>query len=75
MPKVYRIAIHHRAASDQTVDVMPLALRCGLLGYAPLPEGAVQPDVADSQICAFPDDLSGYIRVSHNHHGFDRFGD
>jgi hypothetical protein len=75
MPKIHRLAIHHRAASEQTVDVMSLALRCGLLGYAPLPEGAMQPDVADTEVCALPNDLRGYVRVSHNHHGFDRFRD
>ncbi len=73
MPEVHRLAIHHRATSDQTVDVMPLALSLGLPRYAPLPEGAVQPYVADSKVCAFPDDLRGYVWVSHNHHGFDRF--
>jgi len=72
MSKIHRLAIHHRAASDQAVDVMPLALRYGLLGYAPLPEGAVQPYVADSEVRAFPDDLRGHVRVSHDHHGFDR---
>lgn len=73
MPKIHRLAIHHRAASDQTVDVMSLALSYGLFGYASLPEGTVQPYVADSKVCAFPDDLRGYFRMSHNHHGFDRF--
>jgi hypothetical protein len=43
MPKIHRLAIHHRAASDQTVDVMSLALIYGLFGYAPLPEGTVKP--------------------------------
>ena len=73
MPKIHRLAIHHGAASDQAVDVMSLALRYGLFGYAPLPEGTVQPYVADSKACAFPYDLRGCVRVSHNHHGFDRF--
>ncbi len=54
---------------------MPFALRYGLLGYAPLSEGAVQPYVADSKVCAFPNDLRGYSRVSHNHHSFDWFRD
>ena len=54
---------------------MSLALRCGLFGYAPLPEGTVQPYEADSKVCAFPDDLRGYIRVSHYHYGLDRFRD
>lgn len=72
MPKIHRLAIHHRAASDQKVDVMSLALSYGLFGYAPLPEGTVQPYVADYQVCAFPDDLRGYVWVSHNHHSFDR---
>jgi hypothetical protein len=75
MPKIHRLAIHHRAASDQTVDVMSLALRYGLFGYAPLPERAVQPYVTDSEVCAFPDDLRGHVRVSHYHHGFDRLRD
>ena len=75
MPKIHWLAIHHRAASDQTVDVMPFAFRYGLVGYATLPEGAVQPYVADSEVCAFPDDLRGHVRVSHDHHGFDRFRD
>jgi len=75
MPKIHRLAIHHRAASDQTIDVMPLALRYGLLGYTPLPEGTVHPYVADSEVCAFPDDLRGHIWMSHNHHCFDRFRD
>ena len=75
MPKIHRLAIHHRAASDQTVDVTPLALSYGLFGYAPLPEGTVQPYVANSKVCAFPDDLRGYIRVSHYHYGLDRFRD
>jgi len=71
MPKIHGLAIHHRATSDQAVDIMPLALLCGILGYAPLSEGAVQPYVADSKVCAFPNDLRGYIRVSHNHHSLD----
>ena len=75
MPKIHRLAIHHRAASDQAIDILPLALRCGFFRHAPLPEGAVQPDVADSQVCAFPDDLRGYLRMSHNHHGFDLLRD
>jgi hypothetical protein len=75
MPKIHRLAIHHRAASDQTVDVVPLALSYGLFGYAPLPEGPVQPYVADSKVCAFPGDLCGHVRVSHDHHSFDRFRD
>jgi len=75
MPKIHRLAIHHRAASDQTVDVMPLAFSYSLFGYAPLSEGAVQPYVADSEVRAFPDDLHGHVRVSHDHHGFDRLRD
>jgi len=75
MPKIHRLAIHHRAASDQTVDVVPLALSYGLFGYAPLPEGTVQPYVVDSKVCAFPGDLRGHVRVSHNHHSFDLFRD
>ena len=71
MSEIHRLAIHHRAASDQTVHVMPLTLCHGLLGYAPLPERAVQPYVSDSEVSAFPDDLQGHVRVSHNHHGFD----
>ena len=72
MSEIHRLAIHHRAASDQTVHVMPLTLCHGLLGYAPLPERAVQPYVADSEVSALPDYLQGHVRVSHNHHGFDR---
>ena len=71
MSEIHRLAIHHRAASDQTVHVMPLTLCHGLLGYAPLPERAVQPYVADSEVSALPDYLQGHVRVSHNHHGFD----
>lgn len=52
---------------------MPFAFRNGLFGYAPLTKGAVQPYVADSEVCAFPDDLHGHVRVGHNHHGFDLF--
>jgi hypothetical protein len=73
MSKIHRLAIHHWAASDQTVDIMPLALRYGIFRYAPLPEGAVQPHVADPKVCALTYDLRGYIRVSHDHHGFDWF--
>ena len=73
MHKIHRLAIHHRTASDQTVDVMPFAFRNGLLGYAPLPERAVQPYVAYSEVCAFPDDLRGHVWMGHNHHGFDLF--
>jgi hypothetical protein len=51
---------------------MSLALSYGRFGYAPLSEGAVQPYVADSEVRAFPDYLRGYIRVSNDHHGFDR---
>jgi hypothetical protein len=72
MPKIHRLAIHHRAASDQAVDIVSLALCYGLLRYAPLSEGAVQPYVADTKVRAFPDDLRGHVRVSNNHHGFDR---
>jgi hypothetical protein len=72
MPKIHRLAIHHRAASDQAVDIMSLALSYGRFGYAPLSEGAVQPYVAGSEVRAFPDYLRGYIRVSNDHHGFDR---
>src|SRR5215813_10200749 len=75
MPKIHRLAIHHRTASDQTIYVMPLALSYGLLGYAPLPEGSVHPYVADSKVRAFPDDFRGHGWVSHYHHGFNRFGD
>src|SRR5262249_39597735 len=38
MPKIHRLAIHHLAASDQTVDVMSVALNYGLFGYTPLPD-------------------------------------
>ena len=72
MPKIHRLAIHHWAASDQAVDIVSLALRYGLLLYAPLSEGSVQPYVADSEVRTFPDHLRGYIRVSNDHHGFDR---
>jgi hypothetical protein len=72
MPKIHRLAIHHRAASDQTIDVVSLTFSYGLFGYASLAEGAVQPYVADSEVRAFPNDLRGHIRVSHDHHGFDR---
>jgi hypothetical protein len=72
MPKIHRLAIHHRAASDQAIDIVSLALRYGLLRYAPLSEGAVQPYVVDTKVRAFPDDLRGHVRVSNNHHGFDR---
>jgi hypothetical protein len=75
MPKIHRPAIHHRTTSDQTADVMPLALRNGLLRYAPLTEGAVQPYVVDSEVYAFSDDLRGHVRMGHNHHGFDRYRD
>ena len=72
VPKIHRLAIHHRAASDQTVNVMSLAFSYGLFRYAPLSEGAVQPYVADSEVSAFPDDLRGHVRMCHDHHGFDR---
>jgi hypothetical protein len=72
MPKIHRLAIHHRAASDQTIDVVSLAFSYGLFGHAPLSEGAVQPYVMDSEVCAFPDYLRGCFRVSNDHHGFDR---
>ena len=75
MPKIHRLAIHHRAASDQTIDVVSFAFSYGILGYAPLSEGAVQPYVLDSEVRAFLDDLRGHVRVSHDHHGFDRFRD
>jgi hypothetical protein len=65
-------AIRRRTAPDQTIDVVSLAFGYSLFGHAPMSEGSVQPNVADSEVRAFPDDLRGYIRVSHNHHGFDR---
>jgi hypothetical protein len=52
---------------------MPLALRYGIFRYAALTEGAVQPHVADPKVCALTYDLRGYIRLSHDHHGFDWF--
>jgi len=72
MPEIHRLAIHHRAASNQAVDIVSLAFSYRLFGYAPLSEGAVQPYVADSEVRAFPDDLRGHVRVSHDYHGFDR---
>jgi hypothetical protein len=41
MPKIHRLAIHHWAASDQTIDVVSLAFSYGLIGYAPLSERAM----------------------------------
>jgi hypothetical protein len=71
MAEIDRLAVHERAASDDTPNTASLALADRCVGDAALSKGAVKPDPADSVLGALPNQIDGGIRVRHHDHGVD----
>lgn len=66
MPDIDRFAVHERTAPDNTVDSPGVTLLNRLLGYAPLTEGTMEPDVIDATVEALPHQLDRNLGMRGN---------
>jgi len=71
MAKVYRCAVHERAAPDNAMDPAGLALANRSLGDASFTEGPMEPDTPNATLVALADNFNRNFRVGGDYDSID----